>query len=193
MAMLTSILHEWDMKRVGLSLCDLQLPPTYASPDADDSSMVHVEAESNADLYNMTPPAYTQSIAEGERTVDCEAIRDEKDRRAAERLAREDSAPNSPRPIIGDVSPRPTTPLHVLQERAREHTATLQPTGPTPVFTHYLTEPATTASLVGSRACSILHDRPAIWLVKKKKMALSPLAAAVLTMEGLIGAKDLEL
>jgi hypothetical protein len=58
---------------------------------------------------------------------------------------------------------------------------------------HYLTEPLTTANLAGVRECSILRDRPAVWLVKRKSMALSPLAAAVLTQEGLIGVKDLQL
>jgi len=156
--------------------------------------MVHVEVESNADLYNLTPPTYTQSIADGEQTVDCEAVREEKNRRAAEQAQLSEALTHtSPRPVVEHMVPRPETPLRILQERAREHTATIVPTGPTPVLTHYLTEPVVTASLAGARACSILHDRPAIWLVKKRKMALSPLAAAVLTREGLIGAKELEL
>ena len=64
---------------------------------------------------------------------------------------------------------------------------TLHPAG------HYLTEPLTAANLAGVRECSILRDRPAVWLVKRKKIALSPLAAAVLIQEGLIRVKDLQL
>jgi len=162
--------------------------------DADASSMVHVEVASNADLYTLTPPAYTQSIAEGEMTVDAEATQEEKSPQVSEQSPeRNVLVQTSPRAMSEHTIPRPETPLHVLQNRARESTAPVAPSGPTPVLGHYLTEPVTTASLVGIRPCSILHDRPAIWLVKKKKMALSPLAAAVLTKEGLLGAKDLEL
>lgn len=60
-------------------------------------------------------------------------------------------------------------------------------------MSHYLTEPYTEAALVGIRPCSILYDRPAIWLVKRKKIALCALVAAVLIKEGLIIPKDLEL
>ncbi|KAF2027095.1 hypothetical protein EK21DRAFT_102830 [Setomelanomma holmii] len=154
---------------------------------------------SNADLYTITPPAYMQSVADGEVMVDAEATRDEKiispnpSRNSVSSFEHETLVPTSPRPTSVHSSQRPSTPLHVLQQRAREHTAFVAPTGPTPQLMHYLTEPTVTAALVGARACSILHDRPAIWLVKGKKMALSPLAAAVLSKEGLIGAKDLEL
>lgn len=148
---------------------------------------------SNQDLYIVTPPAYTQSIAECEQTVDAEALREEKPELPQRSNDRDSLALTSPRAVSENSDPpRPTTPLHVLQERARGNVS-LAPTGPAPVLSHYLTEPAATVSLIGTRACSLLPDRPAIWLVKKKKMALSPLAAAVLTSEGLIGAKDLEL
>jgi hypothetical protein len=102
-------------------------------------------------------------------------------------------AQTSPQPISEHSIARPPNPTDVLQDRAQENTSALVSTGPSPVLSHYLTEPVATASLVGARACSILHDRPAIWLVKNKKMALSPLAAAVLTKEGILNAKDLEL
>lgn len=46
---------------------------------------------------------------------------------------------------------------------------------------------------MGIRSCSVLHDRPAIWLLKRKKVALCALVAAVLIKEGLIIPKDLEL
>jgi hypothetical protein len=154
---------------------------------------MQAEVISNHDLYIVTPPAYTQSIAEGEQTVNAEAVQEEKPQLHQRPFDRESLALTSPRAVSEHSDPpRPTTPLHVLQERARGNIP-LAPTGPAPVLSHYLTEPAATFSLIGARSCSILHDRPAIWLVKKQKMALSPLAAVVLTKEGLIGAKDLEL
>ncbi|KAH7072144.1 hypothetical protein BKA63DRAFT_544524 [Paraphoma chrysanthemicola] len=166
--------------------------------NADQDAMNDIEIISNADLYIVTPPAYTQSIAEGETTVDAEALRDEKPDRSPSpnnpipSPTHPDLAQTSPRPET--VQPdRPSTPLHILQQRAREHTALIAPTGPSPQLTHYLTEPAATAALIGARACGILPDRPAIWLVKGKKMALSPLAGAVLTKEGLLDPRDLEL
>jgi hypothetical protein len=162
--------------------------------DVDVPSMVHDEVESNADLYQLTPPAYTQSIADGETAVDATAAREEKSPQVPEwSPERVVLLQTSPRPVSEHTVDRPATSLHILQNNAREGTVVLVPTGPTPALGHYLTEPTTTASLVGARACSILHDRPAIWLVKNRKMALSPLAAAVLTKEGLIRAKDLEL
>jgi hypothetical protein len=147
---------------------------------------------SNADLYN-SPPIYTESIVEGERTVDYEALQETKPPSPEQRPGQEPIAPISPRAMSEHSIPRrPVTPLHVLQERARGN-APLAPTGPAPILTHYLTEPASTIALIGARSCSILHDRPAIWLVKNQKMALSPLAAAVLTKEGLVDPRHLQL
>jgi hypothetical protein len=167
---------------------------TDTALDVDVPSMVHDEVGSNADLYQLTPPTYTQSIADGETAVDATAAREEKSPQvpvgSPERAL---LAQTSPRALSEHTVDRPTTPLHILQNNAREGTAVLVPTGPTPAFGHYLTEPTTTASLVGARACSIFHDRPAIWLVRNRKMALSPLAATVLVKEGLVRAKDLEL
>lgn len=61
--------------------------------------------------------------------------------------------------------------------------------------TQSFTEPyiATYANLASLRVCSVLQNRPAVWVVKRKNMALSNLAAAVLTKEGLLEAKDLQL
>lgn len=56
-----------------------------------------------------------------------------------------------------------------------------------------LTESATTAKLVGARFCSIFTDQTATWLVKRKSVALSSLAAAVLLREGLMVPQQLEL
>lgn len=143
------------------------------------------------DLYSMTPPAYTQSIADGERSVDGEATRQEKPEvfeRSPERNVQraQSSVPVSPVVSQQQTQAGETEPLI-------QHNAPARAPAPPPLISHYLTEPVTTADLVGVRACSILHDRPAIWLMKRKSMALSPLAAAVLTQEGLVRPKDLEL
>lgn len=91
-----------------------------------------------------------------------------------------------------ETPPRPSTPLHVLQERARGNIP-LVPTGPTPALTHYYTDAVSTSALIGVRECSILRDRPAIWLVKNKTTALSPLAASVLVKEGFVDPRHLQL
>jgi hypothetical protein len=152
------------------------------------------ETASNADLYIITPPAYTRSIAEGEQTVTAAAVQEDKPPTPQNDVEHSPVRHISPRAMSDNQSDaRPTTPLHVLQERARERTGDLAPTGPSPALSHHLTHPAAILSLVGARTCSILQDRPAIWLVRNKKMALSPLAAAVLVKEGLLNPRDLEL
>jgi hypothetical protein len=161
--------------------------------DADASSTMHAEVMSNADLYTVTPPAYTQSIAEGEMTVDAEEAREEKSHIPERSIERDVLASASPRAMSDYSDPRPATPLQAQQELSQEDTALHVPIKSAPPLGHYLIDPAVTALLVGARACSILPDRLAIWLVKNKKMALSPLAAAVLTKEGLLSPKDLEL
>lgn len=133
-------------------------------------------------------------MAEGEQTVAAEAVEDNKN--AASALANNGQAPlthESPR-VMSDhtETPRPSTPLHVLQERARGNIP-LAPTGPTPALTHYYTETVSTSALIGVRECSILRDRPAIWLVKNKTTALSPLAASVLVKEGFVDPRHLQL
>jgi hypothetical protein len=150
------------------------------------------EVMSNADLYN-SPPSYAESTLEGERTVNAGALPETKSQTSDLPTEREPIVPTSPRAMSEHSDPpRPVTPLHVLQERARGNVP-LAPTGRAPTLTHYLTEPASSVALIGARQCSILHDRPAIWLVKNQKMALSPLAAAVLTKEGLVNPRHLEL
>jgi hypothetical protein len=161
--------------------------------DADATTDQPTATTENADLYSVTPPRYTESIAEGETAVEASASQDDKPSVPEQPTSHDSLDLASPRALSDHADPpRPTTPLHVLQERARGNTP-LAPTGPAPKLTHYLTDPATTVSLIGVRTCSILRDRPAIWLVKNKTMALSPLAAAVLTKEGLINPRQLEL
>ncbi|KAH7385503.1 hypothetical protein DE146DRAFT_759733 [Phaeosphaeria sp. MPI-PUGE-AT-0046c] len=162
--------------------------------ETEDIAPTQIEDTQNADLYTITPPRYTQSLAEGETTVAAEAAEENKDSASApEHNEQGPLAHISPR-VLSDhtETPRPSTPLHVLQERARGNLP-LAPTGPTPALTHYYTETVCTAALIGVRECSILRDRPAIWLVKNKTTALSPLAASVLVKEGLIDPRHLQL
>lgn len=166
-------------------------------PTDEDAATSHnedIQNAENADLYTLTPPKYTQSLAEGERTVTAEAVEDNKDSvSASEHNEQVPLTHASPREMSDHTeTPRPSTPLHVLQERARGNIP-LAPTGPTPALTHYYTETASTSALIGVRECSILRDRPAIWLVKNKATALSPLAASVLVKEGFVDPRHLQL
>ena len=149
---------------------------------------MHVEPTGeNADLYTMDLPEYTQQVAGGEISVDAESTQNEKQRNQEQSPA---------------YDPLPSPESRSLQE---EHDYNIQPdvsdqnnpshTRPSnpPALTHDFTEADATDSIASVRACSILHDRPAVWLVKRKSLALSPLAAAVLTKEGLLQSKDLHL
>ncbi|KAH7359828.1 hypothetical protein BKA66DRAFT_515011 [Pyrenochaeta sp. MPI-SDFR-AT-0127] len=171
----------------------------HSITDNDAASLLHVEpAISNADLYALTPPAYTQSIAEGEISVDAEATRDGKTE--ANERSLEQNAP-SHYPLQRDISnasssrevAQPADPRVKVEEQVIPPLIPSTPSITAPILGHFLTEPVTVANLVGVRACSVLPDRPAIWLVKRKKSALSPFAAAVLIKEGLLRTKDLEL
>ncbi|KAF2004569.1 glycosyltransferase family 1 protein [Amniculicola lignicola CBS 123094] len=137
---------------------------------------------SNADLYAMTPPAYALSVADNEVSLDAESMHEEK------------------RPI----SPVPSSPSTLRAESdTGSHTPPEEQPPPLPArptvlaaySSHapvYISSLATEAALAHVRRCSLLPNRPAVWLVKKKDLALSPLAAAVLVKEGLIRYKDLE-
>lgn len=182
--------------------------------DVEDAPLLIAAPIPNADLYSMTPPVYTQSIADGEVSVDAEAEQQEKPH-AFERSPQREVPPRRPLQRQGSNAPSDSNLQREVSITPSEHYAPsnrpLQHEEPEssqaraqsnhsprysvnpPGYGHYLTEVVDDANLVGAIACSILHDRPAIWLVKKKKMALSPLAAAVLTTEGLIGPKDLDL
>ena len=136
------------------------------------------EAMSNVGSSTMTPPAYTPLVEHGESSLDAEAVSDEKIRPLAQ--------PPQP-PQQQSTTSRDPALLRVEQSPPEI------PLIPFPTHSHYLAQPVTTAALVSARRCSILPNRVAVWLVKRKKMALSPLAAAVLIKEGLLRPKDLEL
>ncbi|KAF2472961.1 uncharacterized protein BDR25DRAFT_366188 [Lindgomyces ingoldianus] len=140
------------------------------------SSLLRAETMSNADLYCVTPPAYAMSAAEDEQTLDAEAV--------------DDSKTGIPGPSNFQES------LHIPEDEPR----TLAPSTPntlSPVPTElppvYFQELAMNASTAHVRKCTLLPKRPAVWLVKKRNLALSPLAAEVLIKEGLIRSKDLDL
>jgi hypothetical protein len=160
---------------------------------------VHVEPTAeNADLYTMNLPEYTQLATSGELSVDAEAARNEKSQ-VEDRSPAYNARPDQQ--LQPQISGRQSEErsYHGEYEDHIQHgvgdQANLSETRSTstPALTHYLTEPVATASLASVRACSILNDRPAVWLVKRKSLALSPLAAAVLTKKGLVGAKELQL
>ncbi|KAL1795557.1 hypothetical protein ACET3X_005781 [Alternaria dauci] len=171
---------------------------SVASDDTPPSS-VHVDQDAeNADLYTMDPPEYTHLATSGEISVNAEATRNEKTRVLVQSPAYDAGPDQSLQLQVSDRHSEEQSLLreyeHQMQQDVSDQgnpSRTRPRTGP--VLTHYLTEPVATASLASVRACSILNDRPAVWLVKRKSMALSPLAAAVLTKEGLVQAKDLQL
>jgi hypothetical protein len=152
----------------------------------------------NADLYTMDLPEYSQQVTSGELSVDAEATRGKKPRVQAQSSAY--GPLPSPAPLPQDTDSRGEEQslggeyqYHIQQGvNDQGETSTTPSTNP-PILTYYLAEPVATASLASVRACSILGDRPAVWLVKRKSLALSPLAAAVLTKEGLVQAKELQL
>ncbi|CAN9348776.1 unnamed protein product [Alternaria alternata] len=170
---------------------------SVASGDA--SSLVHVSPTAeNADLYTMDLPEYTHLATSGEISVDAEATRNEKTQ-VSDQSPAYDAGPDQPLQLQVSDRQSEEQSLHgeyeyyIQQDVGGQGNPSEIRTTAAPVLTHYLTEPVATASLASVRACSILNDRPAVWLVKRKSMALSPLTAAVLTKEGLVQAKDLQL
>jgi hypothetical protein len=160
---------------------------------------VHVEPTAeNADLYTLDLPEYTQLATRGELSVDAQATRDEKTQ-VEDRSPAYDARPDQqlqlqvPDRHSEERSFRGEYEYHTQQDFSDQGNPSETRSTNAPALTHYLTEPVATASLASVRACSILNDRPAVWLVKRKSIALSPLAAAVLTKEGLVEAKDLQL
>ncbi|KAI4927164.1 uncharacterized protein J4E92_006329 [Alternaria infectoria] len=135
----------------------------------------------------MDLPEYTQQVAGGEISVDAESTQNEKQRSQDQSPAYDPLA--SPEPWSLQEEHEHDIQQDVSDQENPRHTRSSN----LPGLTHDLTEGDTTDSLASVRACSILHDRPAVWLVKRKSMALSPLAAAVLTKEGLLQPKELHL
>jgi hypothetical protein len=160
----------------------------HPGADTDASSLVYVEPTAeNADLYTMDLPEYTQQVAGGEISVDAESTQNEKPHNQDQSPAY-DPLP-SPEPRSLQEEHEYDIQQDVSDQENPSHTRSWNP----PALTHDFTEANATAGLGSVPACSILRDRPAVWLVKRKSLALSPLAAAVLTKEGLLQPKDLHL
>ena len=160
----------------------------HPEADTDTSSLVHVEPTTeNADLYTMDLPEYTQQVAGGEISVNAESTQNEKPR------SQDQSPAYDPIPSPEARSLQEEYEYDIRQDASDQENPSHTRSSSPPALTHDFTEADATASLASIRACSILHDRPAVWLVKRKSLALSPLAAAVLTKEGLLQPKDLHL
>lgn len=160
--------------------------------DVRASSAANIDNQSNADLYAAGLPVYTQRVSDDEVSIDAESIREDKP------LATEGKYSSSVPVNDGrrGLHPTPGLPGRTTSrewEHSEQTSPTRVPSAMGSATGHYLTEPVTKAALVGVRPCSILLDRPAIWLVKGRKTALSPFAAAVLVEEGLIMPQNLEL
>lgn len=161
-------------------------------PDDRASLAANVDDQANADLYAAGLPAYTRTVSDDEVSIDAENIREDKPQTSGD--IHVSSVPANNRESV--LYPTPSPPGHT-NSRGWEHSEQTTPLIPSSAVSsrtaHYLTEPVTNAALVGVRLCSVLLDRPAIWLVKGKTTALSPLAAAVLVEEGSIVPQNLEL
>lgn len=166
--------------------------------EPESASLLRIETMSNADLYSMTPPAYAQSAADNEVSVDAEAIRDEK-----VGIAGASHNPSNTSPADGEQSRAvPGTIQAPNLELEREVSyASASTTAPSlenrPIPNElppvYLSVQQRETAMASAKKCAILPSRPAIWLVKKKEFALSPLAATILVKEGIVRDKDLEL
>jgi len=127
-------------------------------------------------------PTYTLSAVEGESTLDAEQYRPEK----------------SPAPDQSHAA-QASSDMKAYQPPTHDQTQAgpSHPEDAPPAFTDlppdYFTELTNNAAAVHTKRCSILKERPATWLIKGKSMALCPLAATVLTKEGLVKPKHLEL
>ncbi|KAF2870836.1 hypothetical protein BDV95DRAFT_668935 [Massariosphaeria phaeospora] len=157
---------------------------------------LELESPSNRDTMSV-PPAYAQMAADNEVSLDDRPIEHYKPERPAA-----STAPSSPihtvprRPLPGQPSATASSPWFASTFHEASSLVPVPPTAPVelPAELHavYLSEIARNVAETGGRTCSILRDRQAVWLVKRKKMVLCPLAATVLVKEGLICHKDLE-
>ncbi|KAK3201264.1 hypothetical protein GRF29_185g353104 [Pseudopithomyces chartarum] len=139
--------------------------------DTNRASSSQDETQNNADLY--APPAYTIESSLDEERLDVQASVPEKTP-----LLGEDQPDHHP----SDLSPSYTLEPTTTRDSARTPSLTVPPRKPVDWAN---------ASKTSIR-CSVLTDRPATWTVRKKKgIALSPLAAAILVREGILDNKDL--
>jgi hypothetical protein len=149
----------------------------------DRPSIVRTETHSNGELNDTDAlPMYTLSAAEDESTLDAEQYRPEKSPARDQSHTAEASLDQKPS----------QSPAHDQIQAGPSHSDDAPPEF-TDLPPDYFTELTNNAAAVHTKRCSILKERPATWLIKGKSMALCPLAATVLTKEGLIKSKHLEL
>ncbi|KAL7773937.1 hypothetical protein CFE70_003905 [Pyrenophora teres f. teres 0-1] len=161
--------------------------------------------ESHSDLYSSDLPSYTEMASNGERSVDAQVVRTSK------ASASQDRSPSYERHFtqllqehIVSTEAGPAANCHSSQPQQSEvvslHDASLPTRADNPrldgsMHTRSLSAPnaAKNANLDGIHVCNLLQNRPAVWQLKRKNMALSALAGAVLMKEGLLKAKDIQL
>ncbi|KAI1509233.1 ATG-C domain containing protein [Pyrenophora tritici-repentis] len=176
---------------------------THAEPHT--TTTPPTPTESHSDLYTSDVPSYTQTASNGERSVDVQVVRPSKAtssqdgspsyQACSSQLPQEHTARSEAGPARNSQSSQPQQSEVVSVHEASSPTRADIPRLDRPIHTRSLSDPtaSTHAILDCVRVCSVLQDRPAVWLVKRKNMALSALAGAVLTKEGLLKAKDMQL
>ncbi|KAH7562778.1 hypothetical protein BM1_02298 [Bipolaris maydis] len=169
----------------------------------------------SVDLDNICLPEYTQLVANEQRTIDAEDIRNTKSHveyrspeyenhpalRSLSLVYEDNQGQLPPSPAYEEhQTQRADSPIHEdqdsqisLQQRLESHNQSSDVQQGRLSDNHTPIGEVVTSNHAGVRSCSILHDRPAAWLAKKKNIPLSSLAAAVLTKEGLLEAKELQL
>ena len=175
------------------------------------TTMSPTPTQFHSDLYTSDLPSYTQTASIGERSIDAQAVRISKATASPECL-----------PPYKAYSTQLSPKHHVLSKagsvrssdakQLQQSGAISVHNGPVPIRADKLflagstpaggpmhtrslieTNTATHADLTSIRRCSLLQNRPAVWFVRRKNTALSALAGAVLTKDGLLEAKDLQL
>ena len=149
-------------------------------PEATPIVPIDQEARPNTDLYDDSapPPTYTLSASETETALEAETYVPEKSQ------------------LFSDSS---TTASYCdTPETTRASTPVPGPSAPAPSYSAELpsghfTQLTDDVELSYVRRCTVLSDRPAVWLVRRKNFALSALAATVLLKEKLVKSKDLVL
>jgi hypothetical protein len=135
--------------------------------------------QSNADSFATALPVHTQTGEDDRISTNSESSQ-ERESHANETRGQVKIPPENREGVFHSS---PCRPEHITPQGQNDDEQ------PTP---HNAIQ-ARNVTLVGARPCSILLNQTATWLVKRKKMALSSLAAAVLVREGLIEPQQLEL
>jgi hypothetical protein len=147
------------------------------------SPTIDSDSQSTADSFATALPAHAQTRPSDGLLIDIETAQ------------KSEPPPTSSQPCLDYPPGEDEENAPLLPPRRLEHTTPHEEgtpaTGPTAAW-HPAASTAR-AALAGTRRCSILHDQPATWLVKRTHASLSSLAAAVLLREHLIVPERLEL